>query len=200
MGYDLNALRNVFSNINQSLEKYFPKDYVDIINKKLELLGGESFRIIAEPGSYYCNTANDDESENDKINVNENVKRILSSQGVESYDSIDQKKRISYYLNAGHFNTFMRVDSFFPIFIKSRFKNDSRKLYKSVLLWGPTCSSADLIQHECYIPECEVDDYMIFKNIGAYSMVLATAFNSIPAPKIVYVAFEMWSNYSTAFN
>lgn len=51
-----------------------------------------------------------------------------------------------------------------------------RKLYTSVM-WGPTCDSIDCIKRDFLFPELEVGQWLMFKNMGAYTCCTATTFN-----------------------
>ncbi|WP_321324868.1 type III PLP-dependent enzyme [Thiomicrorhabdus sp.] len=58
--------------------------------------------------------------------------------------------------------------------------------YPSVLA-GPTCDSIDVVDEDMELPELEVGDIMIAKQMGAYTIASATEFNYYPKPKIVVV-------------
>ncbi len=54
-------------------------------------------------------------------------------------------------------------------------------------LAGPTCDSLDIISTAEELPELEVGDLVLARNIGAYSLASATTFNGIPPAKAVLV-------------
>jgi ornithine decarboxylase len=56
-------------------------------------------------------------------------------------------------------------------------------------VWGPTCDGLDCILTTVELPELETGDWLIFKNMGAYTMAAATTFNGMPKP-IVYYTME----------
>lgn len=62
----------------------------------------------------------------------------------------------------------------------------SEKRYRSVI-WGPTCDNTDKIFDNYVIPELHVGDWLLFHNIGAYSISLVTEFNGFEQPHIYCV-------------
>jgi len=61
---------------------------------------------------------------------------------------------------------------------------DERQLPCSI--WGSTLDSLDCIVEECLLPDMIVGEWIIFHNMGDYSMVSATTFNGTPKPKRYY--------------
>lgn len=54
-------------------------------------------------------------------------------------------------------------------------------------LAGPTGDSADVIMKEALLPsESNVGDRLMFLNVGAYSLTVASHFNGFPKPKVYY--------------
>jgi ornithine decarboxylase len=60
------------------------------------------------------------------------------------------------------------------------------EFYPSVLA-GPTCDSIDVVAEDIELPEMEVGDILIGKQMGAYTLASATEFNYYPKPKVVVV-------------
>ena len=58
--------------------------------------------------------------------------------------------------------------------------------YPSVLA-GPTCDSVDVVDEDIELPEMQVGDIMIARQMGAYTIASATEFNYYPKPKVVVV-------------
>lgn len=43
------------------------------------------------------------------------------------------------------------------------------------------------------LPSLDIDDFIIFENMGAYSIAIATRFSGFPLPKVeYYVEFKHW--------
>lgn len=53
------------------------------------------------------------------------------------------------------------------------------------ILWGPTADSLDLILKNVMLPELHIGDWLVWENIGSYSIALATTFNGFPAPVVI---------------
>ncbi|OFW66812.1 MAG: hypothetical protein A2V52_03455, partial [Actinobacteria bacterium RBG_19FT_COMBO_54_7] len=62
--------------------------------------------------------------------------------------------------------------------------------YRKYVVSGPTCDPNDTILEEASLPEPEIGDRVIISNAGAYSLVYATEFMSLPRPKAYYVLSE----------
>jgi len=54
-------------------------------------------------------------------------------------------------------------------------------------IWGPTCDGLDCIVQECLMPKMSTGDWMVFKDMGAYTMSAASCFNGMPKPKCYYI-------------
>ena len=62
--------------------------------------------------------------------------------------------------------------------------SDSDEVNPSVLA-GPTCDVIDIISELAMLPELGMGDIVVGEMMGAYSIVTACEFNSIPKPKLV---------------
>lgn len=60
------------------------------------------------------------------------------------------------------------------------------EFYPSVLA-GPTCDSIDVVAEDIELPDLQVGDILIGKQMGAYTIASATEFNFYPKPKVVVV-------------
>jgi len=197
--------------INKALEHHFPADLFAQLNGTSD---ETKLRIIAEPGRYYAASAF-------TLCVNVIAKRIMSSQALPSADaqticvndsnsqiyfdstSIDAAKSVMYYINDGVYASFNCL--FYdhaectPVLLKGDKLSSELKLYKSSI-WGPTCDGLDVVVKECYLPELNTGEFMVFKNMGAYTISGAVAFNGIPLARCIYVASTSWDTIKEAFN
>lgn len=41
-------------------------------------------------------------------------------------------------------------------------------------IWGPTCDSIDLIGKDFVLPELKIGDWLVFEQMGAYTMAAAS--------------------------
>jgi hypothetical protein len=50
------------------------------------------------------------------------------------------------------------------------------------------------------LPELPLNEFMVFKNMGAYTLSGAVAFNGIPLARCIYVVSQSWDTIKDAFN
>ena len=63
------------------------------------------------------------------------------------------------------------------------------RLYHSSI-WGPTCDGLDQVLEDVLLPEMKLGDWVVFENMGAYTLPVASAFNGFPVPKVHIVSDE----------
>ncbi|XP_063807327.1 ornithine decarboxylase-like isoform X1 [Pseudophryne corroboree] len=151
--------------IAESLDQYFPST--------------EDVQIIAEPGTYYMCSAF-----TCAINI------ITKKENyVKAADGKDTRK-LSYYLNDGLFGSFLFYELYkkeirlVPVVDKVILPSAER--FPSTL-WGPCCTEKDMILEEVDLPELEVGDWLIFQNMGAYHISMATVFCGFRPPRVHYI-------------
>lgn len=130
-----------------------------------EALGAypEGVRFIAEPG------------------------RVLSAPCMISIASIVGRAERAdlwwYYLDDGVYGAYSGQifdHAAYPMTVFS----DADGVRPSVLA-GPTCDVIDIISELAMLPELDIGDIVVGEQMGAYSIVTACEFNSIPKPKLV---------------
>lgn len=108
--------------------------------------------------------------------------------------NVDQKRGVMYYLNDGVYGSFnctifdyMKVNPQ-PYYLNNDENNVkmSKLNYLKTTLWGPTCDSLDMIRKNIYLPEMEIGDWIIFREMGAYTICAASNFNGFKKPIIKY--------------
>ena len=116
--------------------------------------------IIAEPGRYFVDTA-----------------FSLAAQIILKKKS--ENGQIYYYINESTYLSFLyytdKEKLNYSIIKKSKFQKSSKKMLSTI--WGCTCSSLDKIYSDIMFPELEVDDWIVFHNMGAYSTAVSSEFN-----------------------
>jgi len=60
----------------------------------------------------------------------------------------------------------------------------------TVAVVGPVCESADVLTHECSLPQLKPGEYLAIKDVGAYGFSMASRYNSRPCPAEVMVKGE----------
>jgi ornithine decarboxylase len=135
-----------------------------VINAECQRLFPDDIEIIAEPGRFIAATA---------------ATLITEIVGKSRRDG-----KMFYYINDGIYHTFSGViyDHWLPNF--SSFRQGKKEVCAVV---GPTCDSFDKISLSVQLPEnLAVGDYLLTKNIGAYSTASSTHFNGFDGAKIIH--------------
>jgi len=148
--------------VNEALELYFPE-------------GDETLSIIAEPGRYYVASAF-------TLATMVIAKRMMPTS--------DGPKSAMYYLNDGVYGSFNCTifdhwDVHPTPFILNRDIPSGSEVY-STTLWGPTCDSMDCIKKDVYLPEMNIGEWIIFQEMGAYTIAAASTFNGFQLPSLKY--------------
>jgi len=182
--------------LRPALDMYFPENM--------------NVRIIAEPGRFFVASAftlalnviarraltkddysvdNDDATDNTNVNT-DNSDSENTAGNTDSTES--GSTAFMYYLNDGVYGSFncLLFDhaTVHPVlFDEERFENEPRFMCS---LWGPTCDGLDCIVKECQLPELNTGDWIIFSDMGAYTMSAASTFNGMPKPKCYHVMHE----------
>ncbi|XP_064364534.1 ornithine decarboxylase isoform X2 [Dromaius novaehollandiae] len=158
----------ITSVINPALDKYFPSD--------------SGINIIAEPGRYYVASAF-------TLAVNIIAKKVVLKEQAASDDEDDANdKTLMYYVNDGvygSFNCILYDHAHVKPVLQKRPKPDD-SCY-SCSIWGPTCDGLDRIVERFNMPELQVGDWILFENMGAYTVAAASTFNGFQRPTIYYV-------------
>lgn len=135
------------------------------INNELDDLP-ESMRIVAEPGRY-----------------------IVSDAGHLLCQVVSKSVRegISWlYLDTGIFHGMIEpsVGDFKLVYITD-YNNLSLEEY---IIAGPTCDSLDIVTRSQMLPNMlKSGDFIVQKNVGAYTTAYGTHFNGFPPPKVVFL-------------
>jgi len=150
------SINQIATIVNNALDRYFPD--------------GCGVDIIAEPGRYYVASAF-------TLATRIHGRRELVSDDEESVTSY------FYYINDGVYGSFncMLYDhaEVTPQLLEPRPGPDY-----SCSIWGPTCDGLDRIAANTPLPLMDVGDWLIFENMGAYTLAAAGCFNGFPVPKV----------------
>lgn len=61
-------------------------------------------------------------------------------------------------------------------------------------LWGPTADSQDLIFKDVLLPELYIGDWLVWRDMGAYTLALSNTFNGFPIPDVKpFIRKTQWS-------
>jgi len=124
-------------------------------------------KVIAEPGRYFV-------AESHTMAVNVFAKRTVT-------DKSTGETHFLYYVNDGVYQSFNCIlfDHYTPTPLVLS-PGDNQTLFKSTI-FGPTCDSMDCIGKDVMLPELNVDEWLYFKNMGAYTVAAASSFNGFKA-------------------
>lgn len=95
--------------------------------------------------------------------------------------------KIWYYIDDGVYGTFSGK-IYDHIDYKIKYHNvEKYDNFQHCVIAGPTCDSIDVIQEDAWLPtDLKVGDVLYSDNVGAYTIVTASTFNSLPLPKVIY--------------
>ena len=119
--------------------------------------------------------------------------------------NVDPSKSIMYFVNDTVHGSFKWYDlnEGLPIYFKSSASNketdDNDTLFYKTSVAGTSCDSCDFLFKDSYMPELEIGDFLIFKNMGSYTKTCAVNFNGIPLPRTIYVSSKNWELLKSAF-
>lgn len=157
--------------VNAALDTFFPD---------------KSVRVISEPGRYYVSSAF-------TLVTNVQSKRICLNAKTGAID------RMMYYLNDGVYASFNCILYDHQIPKPKLIGGQGGKQYSSTI-WGPTCDALDQLIETIALPELQIDDWVVFENMGAYTIPVASPFNGFELPKIyAYISKESWKMLETLF-
>ncbi|XP_010169690.1 antizyme inhibitor 2 [Antrostomus carolinensis] len=153
--------------INSALDLYFPD--------------GCGVEIMATPGRYYVTSAFTFAS---SITAREELP--LEQPGSEEEES-DGKKSLVYHLSDGIYSTFscLLFDSPCPKPQLHKRPCPERPSHSSSLR-GPPEHTEDHIAEGLELPELQVGDWLIFEDMGAYTMATSSLLGGRPRPRITY--------------
>lgn len=153
--------------IDKALSEHFPS-----VNGAT---GGENnYVFIAEPGRYYVASC---------------IKLVCMVIGKRvDYCKETGQNRFSYYLNDGVYgafnNTIFDHVSAEPEYIDTTNVKSHGQMYQTVF-WGQTCDSMDCIKQDVMFPELNIGQWLIFKNMGAYTNSAASNFNGFDKASVI---------------
>ncbi len=139
-----------------------------------------SLHLVAEPGRYFATPTM-------TIGMRIIGKRLIKN-------TADQMTA-EYYLSNGAYGFFM--SSLYYQYDARSLKEEGWKFEPFqrnpaapqllTRLWGPTCDSGDKIIDDLLLPEMKTGDFLLAKDVGAYTNALATQFNQITPSHVHYV-------------
>jgi len=149
--------------------------------------------IIAEPGRFFVASAF-------TLVVNIIAKRAIARDKTDCKDvlSADDQPAFMYYVNDGVYGSFNCLLYDHATVSASVMPQFVGQLEYPSSVWGPTCDGLDCIASCVNLPELETGDWLVFRDMGAYTMCAASNFNGMPKPHCYYIVQEdlLFSNPS----
>ncbi|KAG5338784.1 DCOR2 decarboxylase, partial [Acromyrmex charruanus] len=136
-----------------------------LINDAIENLDPD-ISVISEPGRYY-------------VDSSFTLASYLHSKRLAISD--DGKTRRMYYMNCGVYNSFLDELLGLQARVPESPNRDEKFLSN---IWGPTADSYDLILKDVLLPEFHIGDWLVWRNMGAYTLTLSNTFNGFPIPTV----------------
>lgn len=152
--------------INSALDLYFPE--------------GCGVDILAELGRYYVTSAF-------TVAVSIVAKREVLDQASREEQTGAAPKSIVYYLDEGVYGVFNSVlfDNTCPTPALQKKPSADQPLYSSSL-WGPAVEGCDCVAEGLWLPQLQVGDWLVFDNMGAYTVDTKSLLGGTQARRVTY--------------
>ncbi|XP_047992994.1 ornithine decarboxylase-like [Leguminivora glycinivorella] len=162
---------------------YFTLQVSQVINEALEThFPDRSVRVIAEPGRYLAAAAY-------SLAVMIYAKREIVTKDASG----EEEPHTMYFMNSGIYSSFYSVPNHNQrVKPTTLYPHTEKPLPCS--LWGPTCDSRDCVMPSNRLPPLPVGFWLLFRDMGAYIIPVATDFNGFPLPTVrTLVDHRLWS-------
>nr|QXT59673.1 ornithine decarboxylase 1 [Nephotettix cincticeps] len=139
----------------------------EVVNSALDDYFPETLgvQVIAEPGRFY----------------------VASAYTLATL--VHSKRETMYYINDGVYGSFNCILYDHAIVKPIPLENKEGKPVVSSV-WGPTCDGLDQVVESVLLPPLDIGDWLIFEDMGAYTLPVASTFNGFPVPKVHAVIDE----------
>ncbi|BFG05157.1 ornithine decarboxylase 1 [Drosophila madeirensis] len=157
-GSDDDKFQKIAESVNSSVQRHFPDDRV---------------QIIAEPGRFFVAAAY-------TLVCKIHAKREVRNEA-------GKLDTIMYYLNDGVYGSFNCILYDHQVVTAEHYLDEAEALpeFKSVI-WGPSCDALDKISEDLRLPNLNRGDLLGFRNMGAYTVPIASPFNGFELPRTLY--------------
>ncbi|KAK7053093.1 hypothetical protein SK128_020406 [Halocaridina rubra] len=160
-----NSLDELAKYINKALDEFFPE--------------GSGVRVIAEPGRYVVASAF-------TLCTNVVAKR-------EVHDDNGSLLSTMYYINDGVYGSFNCTLYDHQVVYPQLLEDKSNEPYMPCSIWGPTCDGLDQVVSEAQLPKLNCGDWLVWPEMGAYTLAAAGTFNGFSLPKVhVVIPHHTW--------
>ncbi|CAH2246380.1 jg27642 [Pararge aegeria aegeria] len=144
-----------------------------VINAALELhFPSRSVRVIAEPGRYFAAAAY-------TLAAMVHATRQLPAKDGESAE----EAHTMYFINDGVYGSFNCV-LYDHQQVHATPLEESSERAQQCSIWGPSCDGLDCVLPTYSLPPQRTGNWLVFKDMGAYTIPVASPFNGFPTPKV----------------
>lgn len=156
--------------VNLAIERYFPKE--------------AGIRVIAEPGRFFaesCSTL---------------LCQIIGKRDRMSGTGVP---KIDYWITDGLYGSFNCIPydhanvRAIPVILSSELSEFGSETHFESTVFGPTCDGLDTVLVNYPLPDLTVGDWLLFPNMGAYTLAGASNFNGINASDVK--VFYIWADF-----
>ncbi|KAH8365398.1 hypothetical protein KR084_012674 [Drosophila pseudotakahashii] len=158
------------------------EEIAEAVNTSVQLrFPDERVQIISEPGRFFVEAAY-------TLVCKVHAKR-------EVRNKYGKLETLMYYLNDGIFGAFAGMFYYPEVVSPVIYLDDAENLpkFKSVI-WGPSCDALDKISGDLLLPNLNCGDLLGFRNMGAYTMPIASPFNGFDVPETRYFRAKLLEN------
>lgn len=158
-------------------------EVAQVINSAVESeFAGRTVRVIAEPGRYFAAAAY-------TLAAMVHAKRELTSKEGAG----EEDKHTMYFINDGVYGSFNCVLYDHQHVVAEPLEPSMDKALPCSV-WGPTCDGLDCVLPATKLPTVSVGEWLVFRDMGAYTLPVASAFNGFPVPKVrAVVDTRLWT-------
>lgn len=181
------SFEEICSVLRPALDMYFPES--------------SGVRIIAEPGRYFVASAFTLAT---NIIAKRTVPRDMVNVGDDKDCEVtpDDEPSFMYYINDGVYGSFncllydhAEVE---PLLVDEFEYADEPRFTSSI--WGPTCDGLDCIKENYPMPDMDTGEWIVFRDMGAYTGCAASNFNGMPKPRCYYYINDIHSLHANHHN
>jgi len=140
------------------------EEMTGFINSSLEKYFSDHIKngvkVIAEPGRYFASAA------------------------YTLVANIIGKRDRMYYINDGVYGSFNCLLYDHAEVEMLSLDHSDQPVYSGSSVWGPTCDGLDCVLESVELPDLNIGDWVVFPNMGAYTLAAGSTFNGMPRPSI----------------
>ncbi|XP_049880038.1 ornithine decarboxylase 1-like [Pectinophora gossypiella] len=145
--------------INEALARFFPDP---------------SVRVIAEPGRYFAAAAYT------------LATMVHSKREVVNKEDPEHETHTMYFVNDGVYGSFNCIlYDHQTVYTHPLYPSSEKQVPCSV--WGPTCDGLDCVLPAARLPALALGEWLVWRDMGAYTLPVASPFNGYPVPSVRYV-------------